>query len=235
MKPIIWLFVCFLGSASARPPASAQQAQLLQTGQVLSTAMAGNIQLAQAEMDWIERALMEWLAFDGAWALHPPHYRGKAVMIRLIPPLGVLARHRPVARRAALALAEQWRQHARTDFDLLCAYLLAEAVQGVDVAPFAPERSDERRALSLSLQTVRAQLPPTGASPFEDALHAAFARGDDAQVLARFDALIGPDWPAQVTALLSPPDPQALPRWAVPASQLIRMRRARARFSGLSD
>lgn len=134
-------------------------------------------------------------------------------------------------------IADQWRLAAQSDFELYCAYRLAESLdpRAVDDDPFHPHRSDELRALRLSIQATRSSIPDTGRQPVEEHLRAAFERGDDQQLIARFQALDEASWPAEVEALLHRRDPTALRFWIIRADAMIRLRQIRARSAGLVD
>lgn len=179
---------------------------------------------------------MDWRAFDATWVLDASQTRHQRP-IYLIRSIRLLAEVNPAARYAALMLAEQIRLNARSEFELFCAYLLADPLEprAARDDPFHPDRADEVRMLKLSLEAIRTHLRSPDGDPAEGALQAAFARGDDRELLRHFESLAEPDWPERVQALLHRRDPAALRYWIVRAETLIRLRHVRARYAGLID
>lgn len=155
-------------------------------------------------------ALIDWAAFDGTWMRVPMDMPALMGLLRC-----TACRETPPARHALLLIAEQLRDSPATFMDLVYAHAIARRCAPRQPGdPFEPSVTDERRALAMVLDETRR-------------LHT----GADDRLQARYAALIGPDWEAQVTTLF---EQTVLQDALIGVENNLRaMRRDRARWMGL--
>lgn len=170
-------------------------------------------------------ALVNWAAFDGEWTSTPIDMSAALGLIRC-----TACRETPPARHALLMIAEQTRVSPATFMDLITAHAIARRCAPRQLGdPFRPNVADEHRALALVLAETRRLLmqSPLHDLPLMFLLHTGV--GD--RLRARYAAITGADWEAQVTTLFE----QTALRDALIGveSNLRAMRRDRARWMGL--
>lgn len=220
--PTSLLLMCGWSTAFTKPAATPSPTQ---TALIATAALADyDLHIDPTERRAVLEALVAWAWDDGEWV------EAEEVVLPLLHAARAID---PSGRAAALQLAEAMRRAARSPLGLLgSCRLAAHFGPHLPGDAYAPLREDEHRLLRLDLDRLRrsldGQTDDTSVGLQRRLTPAAITR-----LLAEFDALDGPRWPALVEARFAPASPDEPTFWLNPTA-IIALRLCRARYLGLA-